>query len=133
MALLDILLVDDDPDFASTAAELLRQDGHRVTTAPDGASAIKLAHDLQPDAVLLDLNLPDTDGYDVARVLRTKLPDISPIIVVTGQRLASQREDVDLLLCKPVPSELFGGLIEYIRSRRRSRVMGGVVRWGPLR
>ncbi len=117
---LEILLVDDDAEFAALTAAWLREDGHRVSIARDGASAIVLARDLRPEVVLLDLGLPDGDGHEVARALRRDLPGTTPIIVVTGLREASLAlaEDVDLMLNKPIPLELFGGLIEYMRRRR---------------
>jgi DNA-binding response OmpR family regulator len=120
VAALNILLVDDDTDFAETTAESLREDGHHVTTSPDGITAVVLARELRPDVVLLDLGLPGADGYEIARTLRRELPDTTPIIIVTGLRNASLAvdDDVDLMLNKPIQFELFGGLIEYIRRRR---------------
>jgi DNA-binding response OmpR family regulator len=117
---LNILLVDDDTDFAELTAESLRDDGHRVSIAKDGASATVLAREIRPEVVLLDLQLPDADGYEVARTLRASLPQTTPIIVVTGLRDANLVDEVDLMLHKPIPTELFGGLLEYIRRSRQN-------------
>ena len=117
---LSILLVDDNEDYAEPMADLLRLDGHRVSIVRDGATAIALAATLAPQVVLLDLGLPDLDGYDVARTLRNALPSTTPIIVVTGQREARSVNEVDLVLNKPVQAELFSGLIEYVCRRRRN-------------
>ncbi len=95
---LNILLVDDDTDFAELTAESLRDDGHRVSIAKDGASATVLAREIRPDVVLLDLQLPDADGYEIARTLRGMLPQTTPIIVVTGLRDANLVDEVDLML-----------------------------------
>lgn len=65
-----ILVVDDRIDCADSMADLLRMHGHQVQTAHDGASAITQAGVLQPHVVLLDLGLPDIDGFEVARRLR---------------------------------------------------------------
>jgi DNA-binding response OmpR family regulator len=119
---LHVLLVDDDVDFTDQLTDSLRDDGHEVRVARDGASAMVLARELQPDVILLDLGLPDADGYDVARTLRREVPGTTPIIVVTGRREAPFADDVDLLLNKPVPAELFGGLLRYLCRRRMSRV-----------
>lgn len=122
---LDILLVDDDRDFADVLADSLREQEHLVCIARDGASALALASELRPDVVLLDLGLPDVDGYEVARSLRRVVPDATPIIVISGRRHMHLVEEIDLMLTKPVQSELFGGLIEYVRRRRQtSRPLG---------
>ena len=117
---LDILLVDDDPDFANTVAETLRGEGHRVDIAHDAGSGFVAASRLPPDVVLLDLGLPDADGYDVAHLLRRTLPRATPIIVISGRDGIRFVEDFDLLLSKPIQTELFGGLLEYVRRRRLS-------------
>lgn len=62
-----VLIVDDHPSFRATARLLLEIEGYDVVgEAPDGMSAIDRARELQPDVVLLDVNLPDIDGFDVA-------------------------------------------------------------------
>jgi DNA-binding NarL/FixJ family response regulator len=62
-----VLIVDDHPSFRATARMLLELEGYNVVgEAPDGMSAITAAHELTPDVVLLDVNLPDIDGFDVA-------------------------------------------------------------------
>jgi DNA-binding response OmpR family regulator len=118
VASLNILLVDDDVDFADLTADQLHHEGHRVSVARDAASARSLASAEPPDIVLLDLGLPDGDGFEVARGLRATLPAMTPIVILTGRREAAFPEHVDLILSKPVASEFFGGLLEYIRRRR---------------
>ena len=123
MPLLNILLVDSDATFAEVAGGSLRGDGHRVTVARDAAAALMIAPELAPDVVLLDVRLPDGDGYELARKLRRQLPARTPIIVVTGAGEANLEDEVDLVLNKPIQCELFSGLIEYIRRRRQNLVM----------
>ncbi|HZX77988.1 ATP-binding protein [Lysobacter sp.] len=65
-----ILVVDDRIDCADSMADVLRMHGHQVQTAHDGASALEQAGLLRPHVVLLDLGLPDIDGFEVARRLR---------------------------------------------------------------
>lgn len=119
---LKILLVDDDASFAQQTAEALRGERHRVWVSTSGASAIELAPELRPDVVLLEIDLRDASGYEVARALRKNVPPTTPIIAVTGLRQATLAEELDLLLNKPIPCELFGGLLEYMRRRRQQIV-----------
>jgi CheY-like chemotaxis protein len=66
------LVVDDHPSFRKTARVLLESEGFEVVgEAADGASAIEAAKSLQPDVVLLDIILPDIDGFEVAAALAT--------------------------------------------------------------
>jgi DNA-binding NarL/FixJ family response regulator len=62
-----VLVVDDHPSFRATARMLLEAEGYDVVgEAPDGLSAVDAARALSPDVVLLDVNLPDIDGFEVA-------------------------------------------------------------------
>lgn len=65
-----VLVVDDDPDVATTIAELLREIGHHAEVAPTGFAALEKARTFYPQVALLDIDLPDLDGYEVARQLR---------------------------------------------------------------
>src|SRR5690349_19372536 len=63
-----VLIVDDHPSFRASARRLLEAEGYLVVgEAPDGASALSRAAELAPDLVLLDVALPDQDGFEVAR------------------------------------------------------------------
>ena len=67
---LRILVADDSQDGADSLAFLLKAAGHDVYTAYDGRTAIELAERHRPDAVLLDIGMPEVSGYDVARAIR---------------------------------------------------------------
>jgi signal transduction histidine kinase/FixJ family two-component response regulator len=67
---LRVLVVDDNADAAESLAYLLKHRNHEVRTAHDGRLAVKLAREFRPQAVVLDLGLPEIDGYQVARQLR---------------------------------------------------------------
>lgn len=88
-----VLIVDDNIDVADTLAQWLRLAGHEVCTAYTGTAAIDATKDFKPEIVLLDIGLPDLNGYDVAVRLRS-LPDIPPflLVAVTGYGQASARE-----------------------------------------
>jgi two-component system, sensor histidine kinase len=66
-----VLIVDDDPDTREALLELLQSWGHEVDVAADGCEAITLALERRPEVVLLDIGLPDVDGYEVARRIRS--------------------------------------------------------------
>ena len=83
-----ILIVDDHAGFRFQARALLEADGFVVVgEAPDGASGLTAARSLRPDVVLLDIGLPDIEGFDVARELAIDGPP--PLVVLTSSRDAS--------------------------------------------
>jgi CheY-like chemotaxis protein/two-component sensor histidine kinase len=102
------LVVDDIRDSADSLALLLSTVGHRAEVAYDGRSALAAAQTLRPDIVLLDIGLPDMDGYQVAQALRSN-PDTSraKIIAVTGYgqdeyRQKSRDAGLDGHVVKPI-------------------------------
>lgn len=83
--MIDVLLVDDHMLVRQGTREALRaaMDIAIVAEAAQGAEALRLAHELRPDVVLLDIKLPDISGIDVARTLHEDLPD-TKIVILTG-------------------------------------------------
>ena len=80
-----VLIVDDHPSFRASARTLLESEGYDVVgEAEDGASAIRAVAELHPDLVLLDIQLPDLDGFEVAE--RLKELDERPAVVLTSSR-----------------------------------------------
>jgi DNA-binding NarL/FixJ family response regulator len=80
-----VLIVDDHPSFRASARTLLEAEGFEIVgEAQDGAGAVRAAKELHPDLVLLDVQLPDLDGFEVADRLR-KLED-PPEVVLTSSR-----------------------------------------------
>jgi len=65
-----ILVIDDNEDAATSLAMLLEAEGHTACTAGDGSSGIRLAAEFEADAVILDIGLPDINGYEVAKLFR---------------------------------------------------------------
>ena len=78
-----ILVVDDDHDSADGLATLLRHWSHRVVVAYEGRDAIELFRGLRPDLVLLDIDLPGMDGYEVAGRMRREDHDAF-LVALTG-------------------------------------------------
>ena len=80
-----VLIIDDHPSFRATARLLLEAEGFTVVgEAPDGASGLRAARELRPDLVLLDVNLPDVDGFDVAA--RLTGDEGAPAVVLVSSR-----------------------------------------------
>ena len=83
-----VLIVDDHPSFRASARAVLEADGFEIVgEANDAASALTAAHDLKPDIVLLDVQLPDATGFDVCEFLCGEYP--LPEIVLVSSRDAS--------------------------------------------
>ena len=82
-----VLIVDDHEGFRSLARTLLASEGFDVVgDAPDGASAVEAATTLRPDVVLLDVQLPDIDGFEVAERFRAAFGDAGPSVVLISSR-----------------------------------------------
>jgi CheY-like chemotaxis protein len=104
-----ILLVDDSPIERSALARLLRDAGYAVAEASDGAEALERIHTAPPDILLLDLQMPGADGFDVLSALHHSCPHL-PVIVLSGlpprdiqhsiQRLPGR--SLPTLLLKPI-------------------------------
>ncbi|MFL5864837.1 MAG: response regulator transcription factor [Solirubrobacteraceae bacterium] len=84
-----MLIVDDHPSFRASARRMLEADGYEVVgEAATGSSGLDAARDLRPDVVLLDIRLPDVDGFHVAEQLAAN--GGAPVIVLTS---SSDRSD----------------------------------------
>jgi two-component system, chemotaxis family, CheB/CheR fusion protein len=114
-----ILVVDDDRDGAEAAAVLLRLEGHTVETAYDGVEALGVASRFHPQVVLLDVSMPELDGFDVAVRMRVNSwAKGLKLIAVTGWNRAEDRDlarrsSFDGFLVKPLD---FDQLIELLEE-----------------
>jgi DNA-binding response OmpR family regulator len=80
-----VLLVEDEETLRKVLRSLLERDGFEVAEAADGAEALSAVDRLSPDAIVLDLNLPVLDGYDVLSRLRTRSTSATlPVLVLTA-------------------------------------------------
>lgn len=125
---LTILVVEDDPVYAQFVAGTLSEAGHQVEIVTTGAKARERALAMQPDAVILDLGLPDESGFDIARALRSgSLPDTSIIILLTAElypeRDVADAVGIDIVLTKPVDPALVIGMVPLMRERRHRRTL----------
>lgn len=114
-----ILVVDDHEDSATTLTLLLEASGHEVRAVHGGQSALELATEWRPDLILLDIGMPEMDGYEVARRIRN-LPELAGIVLIAltgwGQdedRRRSAEAGFDHHLVKPVDlRDLKAALVE---------------------
>ena len=103
-----ILLIEDNAQNRYLTTFLLEQRGYRVVAAAVGQSGIETAKSLQPDLILLDIQLPKMDGYSAARSLREdRSLSNTPIIAVTSYAMVGDREKclaagMDSYLAKPI-------------------------------
>jgi len=125
-----ILVVDDNEDLAVSLSFLLKESGHTVATAFDGASALALSQAFRPEVVLLDVGLPDLDGCAVADRLRARQREAGErmrIIGVSGFEMEQHRRQAerprlfDHYLVKPVSIPLLRSLIETSRQGEDAR------------
>ena len=102
-----VLIVEDDPDTADAIRTVLAHWGHEVWIARDGATGIDLAARFRPDVAMIDLSLPDIDGFEIARQIRNHPGRAAPVLVAaTGfdtraVRLAAGEVGFDHFLTKP--------------------------------
>jgi two-component system, OmpR family, response regulator len=87
---LRVLVVDDEVNIAELISMALRYEGWQVQMAHTGTSAVNAARELGPDAVVLDMMLPDIDGLEVLRRMRTSMPDV-PVVFLTARDAVEDR------------------------------------------
>ena len=87
---LRVLVVDDEVNIAELISMALRYEGWEVTTAHSGSKAVSAAKELRPDAVVLDMMLPDFDGLEVLRRMRSADPDV-PVVFLTAKDAVEDR------------------------------------------
>lgn len=96
--------MEDDPANREVMQLVLENAGYRVRTAGNGAEALTSAAEETPDAVLLDMQLPDQRGEDVSAALRARIAPVPRIIITSGMTIGSAdaaRLGADAVLQKP--------------------------------
>ena len=126
-----ILIVDDQPDNRDMLAELLSSEGYRTVQAASGMEAMDQIAKETPQLILLDVSMPDMDGYAVASLLKAD-PKTSgiPIIMVTahtgrGARVVGLHTGVEDYMTKPVDApELLLKVRNLLRLRQNAELAG---------
>ncbi|MQM24040.1 response regulator [Glycomyces albidus] len=117
--MIKVLVVDDEPQIARALRINLAAHGYEVTTAADGAQALRAAAAVVPDLVVLDLGLPDMDGFEVIEGLRGWSK--APILVLSGraasaEKIAALDAGADDYVTKPFD---IGELLARVRAATR--------------
>ena len=83
-----VLMIEDEPDIIGLVAHYLEKEGYRVTAVRDGAKGLQQIKAEPPDLLILDVVMPDSDGYEVGKALRQDKAFLAlPIIYMTGKDL----------------------------------------------
>ncbi len=121
-----ILIIDDDPDACSYLRDLLKEKGHRIVTATDGGHGIDLADREEPDLIILDVDMPGLDGYEVSAALAEQSHTaFIPILMLSESRNPEVVNRIlngfaDEVVSKPIePSELLARAGALIRCTHR--------------
>jgi CheY-like chemotaxis protein len=102
-----VMVVEDESAISDVIASALKDQGYRVLTARDGRDALQMLQRSLPDAIVLDLMLPNVDGWQVIRWCRAHPPTIAiPIVVVSAARDAPQDADIEPLVFVEKPFDL---------------------------
>ncbi len=116
-----VLVVDDDPRLQRTLAIALRAHGHEVVTAGDGRTAVQSVLEDAPDVVILDLGLPDLDGTEVLRRLRSG--SAVPVIVLSARHESDDKIEALDLGADDYVTKPFG--VEELLARVRAALRRG--------
>src|SRR3984957_7052028 len=134
-SLVRILVVDDDPAVRRSIDRALRLEGYDVVTVPTGGEALETLAQNPPDALVLDLQLPDIDGLQVCRRMRSAGDD-TPVLILTARQEIDDRVQGldagadDYLIKTYALAELLARLRALLR--RRFEGEGGLLRVGEL-
>lgn len=122
-----ILLVEDNEQNRYLATFLLTNAGHLVTHAENGRRALELAHTHKPDLILMDIQMPEMDGYEAAtRLLETPGLRVVPIVAITSYAMAGDRERAMKIgfagyIEKPIDPETFIPQINQFLAKKEAQ------------
>ncbi|MFZ3062847.1 MAG: response regulator transcription factor [Actinomycetota bacterium] len=131
-----ILVIDDEPQIIEVLTSYLKKDGFRVIAAADGTKALQIAEREEPDLILLDLMLPDIDGYEVCRALRKR--SNVPIVMLTARdeetdKIVGLELGADDYITKPFsPREVLARVRAVLRRAEPGALEEATIRVGDL-
>lgn len=115
-----ILIVEDNPDNMKLIRTVLAVRGHAVVGLPGGAGLLEALRAERPDAILLDIQLPGEDGFQLLTKLRASGEPLPPVVALTAHAMAGDRERAlaagfDGYLTKPIEVSTFGETVEQMK------------------
>lgn len=118
-----VLVIDDEPDLRLALGALMRHAGFAVAEAADGRAGIRAVMDARPDLVLLDVGMPELDGWQVLERVRELDPGL-PVIMVTAhglemERVRGLRTGADDYVVKPFGSQELLARVDRLLEKRR--------------
>ena len=116
-----VLVVDDDPRLVAVLSDMLRGEGHTVTTATNGDEALEAFDPALHDVVITDLGMPRTTGWEVAERVKSKSPETAVFLLTGWGESVSAHESsqfVDRIIAKPVSAQ---SLLEQLAELKRLR------------
>lgn len=123
-----VLVIEDDPDGGASLKALLEAAGHRVTVCADGGTGLVRARESTPEVIILDIGLPDSNGYEIARLLRSD-PAFSDTLFValtgfgsTEDRRRAKEAGFDHHLIKPIDFKALMAILQRPAGRRAPSV-----------
>jgi len=136
-----ILIIDDDIDTLKLVGIMLERKGFRILASTTGNKGLQLAKDEHPDLILLDIMIPDIDGYEIARTVRSNSDtETIPIIMFTARSQVDDKVEgleagADAYITKPArPRELFAQVNSILKRapQRTSRATAATLDQGTL-
>ena len=118
-----MLVVDDDRDTVISLTLLLRDEGYEVESASSAEQLWRSIRDFEPQAILLDIGLPDRNGYEIARDLRRRFGSRIALIAVTGwnkgsDKILAEISGFDHHVGKPYDPQHLLSLLEPLKNQR---------------
>jgi DNA-binding response OmpR family regulator len=120
---LRVLVVDDERDAVLTLLQLLRDEGHEVRGVYRGRDVANAMRDFEPDAILLDIAMPEVSGWDVARQIRSRLGEERPFLIAlsgvykqSADKVLGQIVGFDYYLSKPCEPAVLLALLASLRA-----------------
>jgi DNA-binding response OmpR family regulator len=118
-----IMIVDDDKEITSLFEKFLMSEGYETTSVNESSKVLKVALELKPDFIILDLMMPDPDGFKLCRLLRTfPFFTFTPILIVTAlndedSRVVAFGAGADDFLSKPFPISELGKRVKNLLNK----------------
>lgn len=123
-----VLVIEDDAETRETLRHALQRNPRIIAAAADGADALGFLTDDQPDAIVVDLNLPSLGGRDVQRQLKAHVDKGTPVIVVAECDDVVPAQEFACVLRKPVVDEILCAAVEHVLGLQRTRRLAPVYR-----